>query len=391
VSIFQSIRGMDQRFSWSFLGFMLAVILGSVSVYIEFFKDNKPDLNYIITANTSVLDIREKLGSLDVLYHGESLSKNKKDLRLITFEVINQGDTAILSNFYDSNDPVGFTIIDGNIADEPTLIEASNKYLENKLVVTKKSDNSVLFSNVILEPGEFFKIKILLLHDVSKIPAIESFGKIAGVNKIDVLMNFASGNKRSFIEETFGGGIYPNITRFITFGILFILSVVLLIVISEKIDGIKDKRRKNKLIQIFKEYDTDKISEKDNFFLDYYLSRGAEFIEHLYELLNDQEKLNFLAKGGEKLPNRRAPTFTIYNDTLLFNELLSEGIVRVENDGVIVEPSRFSALTDFFNFLKRKGEFRREFNSLIRHQELILEIEEHNNLLKSDSDNTGAA
>ena len=122
MSIFQSIREMDQRFSWSFLGFMVAIIIGSVTVYIEFFKENKPDLNYIITANTSVLDIREKLGSLDVLYHGESLSKNKKDLRLITFEVINQGDTAILSNFYDSNDPVGFSIIDGKIADEPILI-----------------------------------------------------------------------------------------------------------------------------------------------------------------------------------------------------------------------------------------------------------------------------
>jgi hypothetical protein len=369
---------------------MVAIIIGSVTVYIEFFKENKPDLNYIITANTSVLDIREKLGSLDVLYHGESLSKNKKDLRLITFEVINQGDTAILSNFYDSNDPVGFSIIDGKIADEPILIEASNKYLENKLVIEKRSDSSVLFSNVILEPSEFFKIKLLVLHDVSKNPTIESFGKVAGVNKIDVYMDFTSGNKRSFMEETFGGGIYPNITRFIAFGIAIILTMVLLIVTTEKIGDIKDKRRKNKLIQIFKEYETDKISEKDNFFFDYYLSRGAGFIKHLYDLLSDQEKLNILAKGEQEPRKRRRARISVFDDTSLLNELLSEGFIVVENDAVTVEPSRFSVLTDFFNFLKRKGEFRRGRDAFISHQKMILEMEEHNKLLKTDADKTGA-
>jgi len=384
MSIFKSIREMDQRFSWSFLGFMVAIIIGSVTVYIEFFKENKPDLNYIITANTSVLDIREKLGSLDVLYHGNSLSKNKKDLRLITFEVINQGDTSILSNFYDSNDPVGFSVIDGTIADEPVLIEASNSYLENKLVIEKRADTSVIFSNVILEPGESFKIKLLVLHDISKSPTIKSFGKVAGVNKIDVLMDFTSGNKRSFIEEAFGGGVYPNVARFIAFGIAFILMIVLLIVMSEKVGDIKKKRRKNKLIQVFKEYDTDKISEKDDFFFDYYLSRGSRFIKHLYELMGDQERLNNLAQGKEGSQKRRRERFLLSDDATLFNELLSEGFIVVENNVATVDPARYSILTDFFNYLKRKGVFRRERDLYIKHQEMILEMEEHNKKINSD-------
>lgn len=358
MSIFKTIRDMDKRFSWSFLGFMVAIILGALTIYNEFFKENKPDLNYIITANTSVLDIRENLGQLDVLYQGESLSKNKKDLRLITFEVINQGDTAILSNFYDVNDPVGFSVLDGNIADEPTLIEASNSYLKEKLAIEKKSDSSVLFSNVILEEGEFFRIKILVLHDISKDPILKSFGKVAGVSKIDVLVDFESGNKRSFFEETFGGGIYSNVVRFITFGMALILLLITIFAMVDKIEKFQIKRKKNKLIAIFKEYESDKITQKDNFFFDYYMSHHAGFIANLYYLLSDSDNLVSLSKGERKPRRMRSISFFNSDDLALFNELLTEGFVTIEGDVVIVDPLRYSVLTDFFHFLKRKGEVR---------------------------------
>ena len=87
-----------------------------------------------------------------------------------------------------------------------------------------------------------------------------------GVNEIDVLMDFTSGNKRTFLDESFGGGIYPNTARFIAFSLLFILLLALVITTIIQIDGINDKRRKNKLIKVFKEYDTDKVTEKDSFF-----------------------------------------------------------------------------------------------------------------------------
>ena len=42
----------------------------------------------------------------------------------------------------------------------------------------------------------------------------------------------------------------------------------------------------------------------------------------------------------------------MFDDAALFTELLNEGFVVVENDAVTVEPSRYSVLTDFINFLK---------------------------------------
>lgn len=357
MSLFKSLKELDQKFSWSFFGFMLAIAAMIVTIYIEFFKENKPDLNYIITANTSVLDIREKLGSLDVLYHGNSLSKNKQDLRLITFEVINQGNTSILSNFYDSNDPVGFSVIDGKIADKPILIEASNNYLKEKLVIKKISDNSVVFSNVILEPDESFKIKILVLHGVSKTPKIKSFGKVAGVKNIDILMGFASGSKRSFLDETFGGGFYPNIVRLIVYSILFVLILIFLFLLVSAILKILNQMERKKEIQIFKAYEAAKILEKDNFFFDYYLSKGIPIIYQLFGLLNNQEQLNQHINGDINLQDDKLLSLRLKMNHDLFEELLSEEIIIVKNDIVIVNESRLTVLNDFVNFLKRKGKF----------------------------------
>jgi hypothetical protein len=317
---------------------------------------------------------------LDVLYHGSSLSKNKKDLRLITFDVINQGDTSILSNFYDPNDPVGFSIVDGKIADEPILIGASNSYLEKKLEIEKISDDSVLFSNVILEPGEFFKIKILVLHEISKNPTIKSFGKVAGVNNVDVLMDFISGSKRTFLEESFGGGVYPNVARFFAFSLLFILLLALIIATFIKIYETNDKRRKNKLIKVFKEYDTDKITEKDNFFFDYYLSSGADIIKQLFNLLAHQERLNELLKEGENSRKKKRSRLWGLDDQELFSELMSEGFITVDNDNDIVtaDAARLAVITDFFNYLKRKGEFKRSNNLPMHTREMVIEMDEHN-------------
>ncbi|MDI4653198.1 MULTISPECIES: hypothetical protein [Pseudoalteromonas] len=131
---------------WSFLvifGLLMAILFGGVTLYLGFIKENKPDLNYIVTADSSVLDIKEQLGSLDVLYEGESLSKRKQDLRYITFKVINKGDSAILSNLYDTNFPIGFKIENGEMADDPVLLSASNNYLKEKLVAKKQSKKSV--------------------------------------------------------------------------------------------------------------------------------------------------------------------------------------------------------------------------------------------------------
>jgi len=344
---------MENKFAWSFLGFLMAVIFGFITLYLGFVKENKPDLNYVVTADSSVLDIKEQLGSLDVLYEGESLSKRKQDLRFITFKVINQGNSSILSNFYDSNFPIGFNVKNGEMADEPKLLSASNNYLEDKLVTTMNTKTNVSFSNVILEPNEFFEIKILVLHEVGKVPTIEAFGKIATIDKIEVLRNFSSVSELSFIEKTFGGGVLTNVFRLIAYGFMFIFVILVLVAVGEKNNNRKELKRKRKLVKTFKDYDSDKITEKDDFFFDYYISRDVMKLKKIQsimsnpsELVVEDKKLSFDSNSSVR-------------DRLLYSELKNEGLIKIEGNNHVIDEQRFSVLTDFVNYLKRKGEFKR--------------------------------
>lgn len=368
MGISKKINEIERGFSWSLLGVIVAVLFGSVTVYVEFIKENKPDLNFIITGNSGVLDIRENLGSLDVLYQGESLSKKNKDLRIITFKVINQGDASILSNFYDPNDPLGFNVNGGVIADEPKLIKASNSYLTDQLKINKSNNNRVTFSNVILEENEFFEIKILILHDIASEPIIEPYGKIAGVNTIDLLADYDSGVNQSFINETFSGNLPVTVVRLVGFGIAFFVIIMGLFFVSMEIDEKKEKRRKTKLITIFKEYESDKVTEKDGFFFDYYLSTEAMPITKINDILSNHELATKISKidfGDEgKRPKSREAQ---YRDE--YELLVNEGFITLEGEILSIDEERAQVLLNFVDFLKRKGEFKKRS----RHERLIVE------------------
>ncbi len=363
MKLFKKIKNLESKFAWSFLGFLLALFFGAITIYLGFLKKDVPDLNYIIIANSSVLDVKENIGSLEVFYENESLSKLKKDLRFITFKVVNQGNAPILPNYYDLNDPIGFKIIDGVIADQPTLLEASNKYLKEKLIVKKNSNNIVVFSNVILEPNEYFEIKVLILHDIDKTPHIESFGKVALVNAIKILTDYSSQDKPSFIEVLFGGGLVSNILRLIIYGMVFLFMIIGIIGVSEKISRMKKRKHRVNLLKIFKEYDSEKITKKDEFFFDHYLNKGSNAVKEFHSILSSKDKIKKLYYKDQGSPSSEEITESVsfychWDNINIYRQLKSEGFITVEDGEVEVDEQRLIVLTNFFNYLKRKGEFK---------------------------------
>lgn len=361
MSFISTLKSMDNKFAWSFLGFLMAIVFGVITLYLGFYKEIKPDLKFVITADSSVLDVKESLGNLDVIYENESLSEKRQDLRVITFKVVNQGNAPILSNYYDVNNPVGFKVVDGRLADEPKLINASNSYLRENLITKKSQDNKVILPNVILESSEYFELKILVLHELGKKPYIQSFGKIATVSSIDVLSDFSSENKISFLEKTFGGGIFSNLIRLFTYGFIFLFLMIGIVFLSEKFSSIKEKRRKENLIRTFKDYDSDKVTDKDSFFFDYYLNHDASIVSDFQVLMKSESRLSSLAKNGA-LPERKVirPISRLRKDeAVMLEELKNEGFVTIKGGTVTVDEQRLSVLTDFVNYLKRKGELKK--------------------------------
>ncbi len=354
MTIMSTLKSMDQKFSWSFFGFILAIVFGLLSIYLGFYKNNTPNISYVITTNSSVLDIKEEVGNLDVLYQGGSLSKEKKDLRIITFKVINTGDSAVIPSLYDPTDPLGFNIINGDVAEKPSLVSASNKYLEEKLLITQ-TKNSILFSNVILESNEYFEIKVLVLHPVGTTPEIQSIGKIAGVRSIDIVSGESSVDERSFFSSTFGGGVLKNILRTTTYGTLFILLIGAMLALASSIDELKNKLRRKELVKTFKEFDGEKLVEGDDYFFNLYINGHRSSLKYAYETIKKPNKKIHI---DYYLSNENRGKSIVEIEQEIKTELINRGFLLQENENLIALDERLLVIDAFINFLRRKNEYK---------------------------------
>ena len=185
MSLIDSIRDLDQKFAWSFVGVLLALLFGGITVQREFFSETRPRLRYDILTSTPVLNVREDVSKLSVFFDGIDIREQKKSLRVITVRVANDSQKDILKGFYDESEPLGLRVSTGRVI-RSDLVTASNPYLERQLVPRRQDDRTLVFPSVILEAQEYFVVKLLVLHGEGAEPYITPIGKIAGVRTIPV-------------------------------------------------------------------------------------------------------------------------------------------------------------------------------------------------------------
>ena len=104
---------IDNKFSWSFLGFVLAAMFGSIAIYTEFVRDTSPVVKYEILSNTKILDVKEDVSGLSIVYKAEDIRKAHKTLSVLTVRIGNEGRSPILKTYYDSASPLGLGINSG--------------------------------------------------------------------------------------------------------------------------------------------------------------------------------------------------------------------------------------------------------------------------------------
>lgn len=206
MNIIEALNRLDKRYAWSLLGFVLAMIFGGLSLYTEFLRDRRPQLEFEVISDASVFDVREKLGDLEIIYGGIDIQKAKKSLRVVVVRVTNKGPEDILKTHYDDTSRFGFRVLNGTLL-RAEVLSTSNRYLDNTLKIDVNVPYTAHFSPVILEAKESFTIKSLVLHDAGVRPELEPIGKIAGVKlqNAGVLVN--TDNKwhvDSHLKQTLG-------------------------------------------------------------------------------------------------------------------------------------------------------------------------------------------
>lgn len=374
MGIWKNVRNLDSKFSWSFLGFLIGILGIGYAIYIENFKKDYKEISFEILSKTNVLDLNEKINDLAVTYKGENILTTNRSLKVLTVRVNSNGTKDVNQFDYDQNQEWGFSILEGEIVNNPEILSASNSYLQNSInSIRLDSLNRIVFPKVIIESNENFLVKVLIICDVGQNPDILPFGKIAGIKKFQVFQSERAVQELSFWQKLIYGGIGIHISRFIFYFLCLVLFLLVFGISASKISIFLEEKKKKKNIEKYRKNTTLEINENLDKVFEIYMNYQESFLRKAHRLISkkeilinaldlneiQQKKLELIRDEDPELfePYRREfvrEAFETYplNDFLI-KKLKDYDVIRVsDEEGVSVNNEMVKAINDFVYFLK---------------------------------------
>src|SRR5260370_2798859 len=176
------------------------------------------------------MDVRTPLKDLSILFQGQDIQKQNSNLRILGVRLVNDGDTNILENFFDSRIPWGLRI-DGGRLIEARVTGSNSQYLSDNLHPKVADGDEVDFDKVIFDRGKYVALELLVLHDKNIEPHVRPVVNIAGMDAILIRNSFREQDQERFKANVFKGPIPVQILRTFPYS-LIPLSLVIIIALT---------------------------------------------------------------------------------------------------------------------------------------------------------------
>ncbi|MDB2414084.1 hypothetical protein N9W32_04265 [Flavobacteriaceae bacterium] len=374
MNIWSKIKNLDKNFSWSFMGFLVGIIGIGFAVYTIYFYQEKPNIEYYQLTNTSVLDLKENVTKLDVIYDSTSIKKNRQSLRVVTIKILNSGNEDLGPQHYDKTVPLGLKIKGGVIVETPQIIETSNEYISERLKINWLSENEISFSQFIINQNESFTLKLLLLTQENIIPELSATGYITGLGKPTLRTDFNKPEEKSFLARVFEGNFLIHIVRSILYFVIFVISLIAIFISVITISESRNKRKRKSIVNKFRKHTKLNKEEISEIVLDYYLKfqegylfrienfiSKDEMIIDYKRYLDLEEKISDFNSDFYDEPMRagvfyedkdQKERFIAKRNSNILNRLIEDKVLKIEEDKVEVEKSFESTLKELIYFIK---------------------------------------
>lgn len=377
MNIGEALLKVDKKYAWSLLGFFLAVIFGGVSIYTEFFRQIHPDLRFEIVSDASVLDVHEDVQKLEILYDGTDIAKTKQSLRVMVLRVINLGPSDILKNHYDDKSPLGY-VVNGAKLLRAEILSTSSPYLTASVKVQQQPSGANVFDPMILEAGEWFTVKLLLLHSNDAKPSIQPIGKVAGVRSLDVVAKPVQARETGFWRESFNGGIWTQLVRLVGYFLGFLIMITAIAVPIGFTGSWLGKKKRTRHVNRFKTVTKLKLVEDDDYIFRGYVESNVMFLFVLRQAASDDKRLQARVEAHDRRRQEQTavsdevraedehPGVVLHDDFKSYDYHLRLSGLRIEemrmnhfieknNDKWVVNLDRKKTLTVFLEFLEITG------------------------------------
>ncbi len=267
----------------------LSLIVALLTFYYEV-QRTKTNLVVDVLSESNVMDVRTPLKDLSILFQGSDIQKENSNLRILEVHLVNEGDTNILENYFDSRIPWGLRI-DGGRLIEARITGSNSQYLSGNLHPRMSGGNEVDFDKVIFDRGKYLALELLVLHDKNVEPQVRAVGKIAGMDTIPIRNSFRERDQEGFKTKVFRGPIPVQIVRTIAY---FLIGLCTVIVVGLTIAGIgsipsriKKRSRKNWVRYLPREGSPEK-EKKRQALLDIFVENGLPGLKRVQRTLNSE-------------------------------------------------------------------------------------------------------
>ncbi len=281
---FKTFRLWEHKFALTFVSLVVTLALWGYDHY----REQNPRLKVEVLSRANVIDVKEQVSDLDVIYKGASLRSNGQTLAVITLRISNDGAAPIPISAYDPTAPIGLSISTKNASPErdPTkiaasfvstlnkeagsiiaklpfdlfgnpaitkveIISASREYLFKSVNPTHTATNAT-FSPVIFKAGDWFELKLLVLHGEGKDFDIKPIGEVADVKEIIFEGVNSKRAPKSFWTQVLGGDLWIQIIRIPIYLGAVVLLFFSLIKVVEGFDQYRGIRNRRVFVQHFK-------------------------------------------------------------------------------------------------------------------------------------------
>ncbi len=358
----KKIKEGQNKVAWSFIGVILAIIFFVATLYLAVFYEKKASIQFDIISQANVLEVKEQIGKLSIFFAGENISQKKLNLQIITLKVTNTGQVDILQGQYENTLPWGFKVLNAKLI-EVTLLDSNDKDIKEYFHTSIHYPDSVYFDKVIFEKKKYFIIKVLLLHDIKKIPLISPFGKIASCD-IELVKSFQEQSNPTLWEEMAKGSFSVHILRFIIYTAVLVILILLIVfgfvIPISKINDYRHQKHRKAIVGRYLLAYPDLETPKDRIYFDAYINYGISPIVDFEELLSQKNKIYDFYTNSEQyhdlLTELRHTSHEGINipitGYIIASKLKEQNLIKVKDMDATVDEEFKKNLKKFLEYLK---------------------------------------
>jgi hypothetical protein len=230
---------IESKFPWSFSGFLIGMIALIVSVIIFYYTESKDkfDLKLVIEDEFNLIELKDELQDLKILYKDENILAHNKEIKIIIYSFTNDGKL-IIQDYYDRNKAFAIEFDSSKVL-STKVISSNSEYLRKDFLIDIKDSSNetrVDFSKLIFESGKKITLKSYLIQDKGiQNTKIRFVGKIAGIDEFKIIRKTDEVEKKQSLDK--------SLTKFVIwFSIIYVGLIFVLIIISKIKDRVERKR-----------------------------------------------------------------------------------------------------------------------------------------------------